>query len=393
MRTRARPLAALLLAGGLAGAQEATPPPRHRLRGSQVVSAARGPRRSRSRPTTAAARDTQDVVHAAHETRDGTAPAEAGTVTINNKSLVKNSSKGKVSSSKAAPRLGQAGSGTPFPTTESRRRSSRWPTAASAGGRRGPLEGDAAEARKRVADDKARVAELEAATKKLENDFYAWDDGQYRDRVIKPAWDQPRGARRTRRQRARGRRGGPRGPAREGARGGSDARMDPRMSGAARPVRRAGPLPAYRVETWGCQMNVLDGQRMAGQLESQGLRRAAEGEEPDVVLLNTCSVREKAEAKVFSELGVLGAPQAEHPELVDRRDRLRRAGLRRGVLERAPWVDFVLGTGPGRTSRRARRRRRRERGRALALELPTEDPGLPVPPDRARARPSRPTSR
>ena len=40
-----------------------------------------------------------------------------------------------------------------------------------------------------MADDKARVAELEAATKKLENDFYAWDDGQYRDRVIKPAWD------------------------------------------------------------------------------------------------------------------------------------------------------------------------------------------------------------
>jgi hypothetical protein len=47
----------------------------------------------------------------------------------------------------------------------------------------------ASRARKRVADDKARVAELGAATKKLENDFYAWDDGQYRDRVIKPAWD------------------------------------------------------------------------------------------------------------------------------------------------------------------------------------------------------------
>jgi hypothetical protein len=50
----------------------------------------------------------------------------------------------------------------------------------------------AANARKRVADDKARVEELSAATKKLENDFYAWDDGQYRDRVIKPAWDRSR---------------------------------------------------------------------------------------------------------------------------------------------------------------------------------------------------------
>jgi hypothetical protein len=47
-------------------------------------------------------------------------------------------------------------------------------------------------ARKRVEDAKGRVAELDAAAKKLENDFYAWDDGQYRDRVIKPAWDHAR---------------------------------------------------------------------------------------------------------------------------------------------------------------------------------------------------------
>ncbi len=61
--------------------------------------------------------------------------------------------------------------------------------AASAAGGEAHWRATAAKARKRVADDKARVAELEAATKKLENDFYAWDDGQYRDRVIKPAWD------------------------------------------------------------------------------------------------------------------------------------------------------------------------------------------------------------
>ena len=72
---------------------------------------------------------------------------------------------------------------------------------------------------------------------------------------------------------------------------------------AALPV--AGATETYRVETWGCQMNVLDGQRMAGQLETLGLRRAGESEPPRVVLLNTCSVREKAESKVFSELGVL----------------------------------------------------------------------------------------
>jgi len=43
--------------------------------------------------------------------------------------------------------------------------------------------------RKHVEDAKTRIADLTATSRKLENDFYAWDDGQYRDRVIKPAWD------------------------------------------------------------------------------------------------------------------------------------------------------------------------------------------------------------
>ena len=67
------------------------------------------------------------------------------------------------------------------------------------------------------------------------------------------------------------------------------------------------PVPRKRlfIRTWGCQMNVLDGQRMAGQLESRGFRRCGEDELAGVVLLNTCAVREKAQDKVFSSLGVL----------------------------------------------------------------------------------------
>ena len=76
-------------------------------------------------------------------------------------------------------------------------------------------------------------------------------------------------------------------------------------------------------------MNVLDGQRMAGQLEAQGLRRAGDREDPSVVLLNTCSVREKAEAKVFSALGVLARRKQDDPGSRHRRHRVRRAGLRR----------------------------------------------------------------
>ncbi len=145
--------------------------------------------------------------------------------------------------------------------------------------------------------------------------------------------------------------------------------MDPRMT---KPV--AADLPAYRVETWGCQMNVLDGQRMAGQLESQGLRRAAEGEEPGVVLLNTCSVREKAEAKVFSELGVLARRKQENPDLVVGVTGCVAQVSGEEILDRAPWVDFVAGTGQVEKIGELVAAARRERRQALALDLPTEDP-------------------
>jgi DNA repair exonuclease SbcCD ATPase subunit len=52
--------------------------------------------------------------------------------------------------------------------------------------------GVARDTRQRVADAQDRVARLEGETKKLENDFYSWDDGLYRDNVIKPAWDKKR---------------------------------------------------------------------------------------------------------------------------------------------------------------------------------------------------------
>ena len=124
--------------------------------------------------------------------RAGSTATEKSTLTIDNRSLVKNPSKGRLSTSKAVPAPARpsptAAPAAPAPTT-----------AAAAPGGAVPSPGTEAEwkeiaarARKRVADDKARVEELSAATKKLENDFYAWDDGQYRDRVIKPAWDRSR---------------------------------------------------------------------------------------------------------------------------------------------------------------------------------------------------------
>ncbi|HXG59390.1 MAG TPA: tRNA (N6-isopentenyl adenosine(37)-C2)-methylthiotransferase MiaB [Thermoanaerobaculia bacterium] len=100
----------------------------------------------------------------------------------------------------------------------------------------------------------------------------------------------------------------------------------------------------FFIETWGCQMNDLDSQRLSGSLKLRGYRRVENEKEADLILLNTCSVREKAEHKVYSRLGALKALK-------------RNGGVRIGVcgcvaqqegeriLSRAPWVDFVMGPG------------------------------------------------
>jgi tRNA-2-methylthio-N6-dimethylallyladenosine synthase len=99
----------------------------------------------------------------------------------------------------------------------------------------------------------------------------------------------------------------------------------------------------FFIETWGCQMNELDSQRMAGQLMQQGILPTREPGEADLILLNSCSVREKAEQKVYSRLG-------EYRQLKrDGRDLLiglcgcvaQQEGER--ALARVPDLDFVLG--------------------------------------------------
>jgi len=66
----------------------------------------------------------------------------------------------------------------------------------------------------------------------------------------------------------------------------------------------ATPTPkTYRVKSFGCQMNVYDGDRMAELLTEQGIRPAAEGEQADLVVLTTCHIREKAAEKVYSDIG------------------------------------------------------------------------------------------
>lgn len=69
----------------------------------------------------------------------------------------------------------------------------------------------------------------------------------------------------------------------------------------------------FQIRSFGCQMNVYDGERMAELLEAGGLSAAAEGAAPDLVVLNTCHIREKATEKVYSEIGRLRRPGAAQP--------------------------------------------------------------------------------
>ncbi len=59
----------------------------------------------------------------------------------------------------------------------------------------------------------------------------------------------------------------------------------------------------YLIETFGCQMNVHDSERMGGLLEAEGYEPTTAADSADVVVINTCSVREKAEEKLFTRLG------------------------------------------------------------------------------------------
>ncbi len=73
------------------------------------------------------------------------------------------------------------------------------------------------------------------------------------------------------------------------------------------------PPKTFRVKSFGCQMNVYDGDRMAELLGSSGLAAAADGEDADLVVLNTCHIREKAAEKAYSDIGRLKRDDGSRP--------------------------------------------------------------------------------
>ncbi len=100
----------------------------------------------------------------------------------------------------------------------------------------------------------------------------------------------------------------------------------------------------YAVLTWGCQMNVDDSDQIANLLEGDGLERTDDLAEADVILLNTCAVRQKPEDKVFSKLGELAELKRARPDMVIGVTgcMAQRAGAE--IARRAPHIDLIAGT-------------------------------------------------
>ncbi len=102
-------------------------------------------------------------------------------------------------------------------------------------------------------------------------------------------------------------------------------------------------MRSFHIITFGCQMNEHDSERMSGMLEGEGCSLTSAPEQADMIILNTCSIREKAEQKFYSELGRLKALKDERPGLT-----IAVAGCiaqqeGKAILSRAPYVDLVFG--------------------------------------------------
>jgi tRNA-2-methylthio-N6-dimethylallyladenosine synthase len=99
----------------------------------------------------------------------------------------------------------------------------------------------------------------------------------------------------------------------------------------------------YEVRTYGCQMNVHDSERLSGSLEAAGYVRAADGD-PDVVVINTCAVRENADNKLYGNLGHLASVKKTHAGMQIAVGGCLAQKDKNVILEKAPWVDVVFGT-------------------------------------------------
>src|ERR1700712_5180840 len=103
-------------------------------------------------------------------------------------------------------------------------------------------------------------------------------------------------------------------------------------------------MRTYQVRTYGCQMNVHDSERVSGLLEDAGYVAAPSGEQADVVVFNTCAVRENADNKLYGNLSHLAPVKAANPDMQIAVGGCLAQKDRATITQKAPWVDVVFGT-------------------------------------------------
>ena len=148
------------------------------------------------------------------------------------------------------------------------------------------------------------------------------------------------------------------------------------------------PPRKLHIKSYGCQMNVYDAQRMVDALEVEGFIETADAQEADLVILNTCHIREKASEKVYSELGRLRVAKEEAAR-AGRRMSIAVAGCvaqaeGSEIIDRAPVVDVVVGPQSYHHLPELLARAERD-GRALETEFPAEDKFAFLPPPKPEA--------
>ncbi len=123
---------------------------------------------------------------------------------------------------------------------------------------------------------------------------------------------------------------------------GADGQYPPERAG--RTGTGAAGERTFEIRTYGCQMNMHDSERLAGLLEAAGYRQSAAGTQADVVVFNTCAVRENADNRLYGNLGHLLPVKNAHPGMQIAVGGCLAQKDRSVITDRAPWVDVVFGT-------------------------------------------------
>src|ERR1700757_3621579 len=103
-------------------------------------------------------------------------------------------------------------------------------------------------------------------------------------------------------------------------------------------------MPKFFIKTYGCQMNERDSEQVAHSLMARGYERVGRESEADVVLLNTCSVRDMADQKALGKMGMLGRMAKERPDMVFGFLGCMAQARGASLLKNLPHVDLVVGT-------------------------------------------------